>query len=211
MAFTAVVARDGNNASQSMAAWQDLVNSANYPIVSLDTAQSHYRAAASFTPQATAAVTLISVQGSATRTIRIKRIMLGGVATALSDTLFTMRKVSALGAGGTTVAPTIAEMDSSSAAATAVVQHYTTTLKAAGTDIDGPLSFWRQFQATVTTPATAYTHPHSALVFPEGGIMSQAIVLRGTGQYLEIQNANAGNLAAGSVLDYAIEWIEDAS
>lgn len=210
MAFTPIVARDGNNASQSMAAWQDLVNSANYPCVSQDSAQSTYRVAASFTPQATAAVTVISIQGSATRTIRVKRILLGGAATALSSTLFTLIKTSALGAGGTTVAPTVAKVDSGSGAATAVVQHYTTTLKAAGTAIDGNLSYFRLFQTTVTTPTVAYSDPQ--VIFPEkGGVGGQSLVLRGTAQYLEIQNANAGNLAAGSVLDYMIEWVEDAS
>ena len=211
MAFTPVVARDGNNAAQSMAALQDLAG-VNYPQVGTDSTQQTYRASASFIPTATAGVALFNIQGSATRTIRIKRIMVGGVATALSDTLFSMRKVSALGAGGTAVLPTIAKVDSGSAAATAVVTHYTTTLKAAGTDIDGPLSFWRQFQGTVTTPATAYVHPHSSLVFPEGNSpIGQSIVLRGVAQYLEVQNSNAGNLAAGSVIDYMIEWVEDNS
>src|SRR6266545_1587323 len=111
MAFTPVVARDGNNAAQSMAALQDL-SSVNYPQVGMDSTQQTYRASASFTPTATAGVALFNIQGSATKTIRIKRIMLGGVATALSDTLFTMRKVSALGAGGTAVTPTIAKLDS---------------------------------------------------------------------------------------------------
>ena len=45
---------------------------------------------------------------------------------------FALQRVTSQGAGGTTVSPTIAKLDSNSAAATAVVSHYTTTLKATG-------------------------------------------------------------------------------
>jgi len=208
MAFTPVIARDGNNAAQSMAALQD-ANSVNYSMVNLDSTRPTYRASASFTPQATAAVTVISIQGSATKTVRVKRIIVGGAATALSDTLFQLVRTSALGAGGTTVNPTIAKLDTNSAAATAVVAHYTTTLKAAGTTV-GVLSTVRLFQDTVTTPTVA--SKEAAFLYPERGMpVGQAIVLRGTSDFLEVQNQNAGNLAAGSVLDYVIEWEEDAS
>lgn len=210
MAFTPVVARDGNNAAQSMGAFQD-ANGVNYAAMSLDTARPTYRFSGSFTPQATGAVTVLSIQGSATKTVRVKRIMLGGVATALSDTLFQLQRTSALGAGGTAVNPTAAKMDTSTAAAaTAVVAHYTTSLKAAGTAVGGPLATMRVFQDTVTTPTVASRE--ATMVFPERGApIGQAIVLRGIADFLEIQNINAGNLAAGSVLDYVIELEEDAS
>lgn len=209
MAFTPVIARDGNNAAQSMAAFQDLAN-VNYPAVSLDSNQQVYRASASFTPQATAAVTVISIAGSASKTVRIRRILLGGSATALSSTLFILQRSSALGAGGTAVPPTVAKLDTQSATAVALVNHYTTTLKAAGTGVGGPLSSFQLFQTTVTTPTVAYAEP--LLCFPERGAQGgQSIVLRGAADFLEIQNANGGNLAAGSILQYMIEWVEDAS
>ena len=81
MAFTPVIARDGNNAAQSMAALQDLAG-INYSMVSLDSTRQVYRASASFTPQATAGVTVISIVGSATKTVRVKRILLGGIRNA---------------------------------------------------------------------------------------------------------------------------------
>lgn len=209
MAFTPVVARDGNNANQSMGALQDAAG-INYPLTSMDSAMPTYRVSDSFTPTATGGVTVISIQGSASKTVRIKRIMIGGSATALSSTRFKLVKTSALGAGGTTVTPTVAKLDSASGAATAVVQHYTTTLKAAGTPIDGDLTNFQLFQTTVTTPTVAYAEMQAA--FPEkGAVIGQSIVLRGTAQYIEVQNANGGNLAAGSILQYVIEWAEDAS
>lgn len=214
MALTPVLIRDGNNASQNMDALQDPVGN-NVSLVSVDSTRATYRASASFTPQPTAAVTLFSVTGSATKTVRIKRVLLGGASTALSVApIIALQRTSALGAGGTTVVPTTALLDrgtgASYAASTAVVQHYTTTLKAAGTGVGGPLSTVRLFSDTVTTPTVASRA--ATVLFPEGGApIGSAIVLRGASDFLEVQNINAGNLAAGTVLEYMVEWEEDAS
>lgn len=211
MAFTPVVVLNASNASTSMGAFQD-ASSVNYPAYTLDSNMPHYRASTSFTPQATSALTVAALKGSASKTIRVTRVAIGGSATALSSTLFLIRKVSALGAGGTVVTPTVAKLDSESAAATAVAEVYTTTAKAADTAIDGSLCTFQLFQTTVTTPTVAYNE--QMVVFPErggSGMANQAIVLRGTSEILAITNANGGNLAAGSILQVTIEWREDAS
>lgn len=209
MAITPIIVRDGNNAAQSISALQD-PSGYNASMVSLDTGRAVYRAAANFTPQATGAVTLLSIQGSATKTVRIKRIGVGGVATANGQSILQLLKTSALGAGGTAVLPTPTPLDSASAAATAVVQHYTTTLKATGVAIGGPLSM-ANVQLGVTAVPTVAT-PAQTQIFPEfGAPIGQAIVLRGAAQFLELQNVAAANLAAGTVLCYFIEWEEDAS
>lgn len=187
----------------------------NIPLASLDSTQVTYRVSATFTPQATAGVTVITVTGSATKTVRIKRVLLGGVSTALSVApIFALQRTSALGAGGTLVAPTVALLDRGPsavyAAATAVVNHWTTTLKAAGTGVGGAITTQRVFTDTVTTPTVA-SRP-GTMLFPEYGVLiGSAIVLRGTSDFLEVQNVNASNFAAGTALDYVIEWVEDAS
>lgn len=210
MALAPLVVRDGNNAAQNQEMLQGIAGAGNnIPVVSLDTTKNTYRASASFTPFATAPLALVTVIGSATKTVRVKRVLIGGAATALADTLFRLTKVSVIGTGGTAVAPTVAKMDSAATAATAVVQHYTTAAQTTGTVI-GVLSNWRQFIATVTTPATAYVNP-TTLVYPECGVGGQAIVLRGVAEMLQIENFNAGNLGAATVLEYVIEWEEDAS
>jgi hypothetical protein len=216
MALTPLVVRDGNNAAQNQEMLQGVSGAGNnIPVVSLDSTRVTYRASASFTPQATAAVTLITVTGSASKTVRIKRIFLGGASTALSVApIIALQRTSALGAGGTLVAPTVAFLDrgagASYAAATAVVNHWTTTLKAAGTAVGGPISTQRLFTDTVTTPTVA-SRP-GLMLFPEYGMpIGSAIVLRGATDFLEVQNVNAGNLAAGTVLEYFVEWEEDAS
>lgn len=209
MALTPIVVKDGNGASQSMDALQD-ANGISMSIVSTDSTRPTYRVAANFTPQATGAVTLISIQGSATKTIRVKRLGVSGVSTANGQNILALQKTSALGAGGTTVNPTLAQMDSSAAAGSAVVAHYTTTLKAAGTPIGGPLST-ANVQTCVTAVPTVPVLPSTQL-FPEfGAPIGSAIVLRGVAQFLEVQNLAAANLAAGTVLNYFVEWEEDAS
>lgn len=180
-------------------------------IVSLDTAGvAAYRVSANFTPQPTAAVTIITVTGSATKTVRVKRIAISGVSTALSASVFQLQRTSALGAGGTLVAPTVGKLDSGTvAAATAVVNHWTTTLKATGTAVGGPLSMWQQNTSTVTTPTVAVLPTQT--VFPENGQAGSAIVLRGVADILEVQNVTPTNLGAGTVLAYVVEWEEDGS
>jgi len=221
MALTPLVVKDGNNSSAS----QEMLQGAsvagvsgggnNIPIMSLDSTRVTYRASASFTPQATAAVNLFYVTGSATKTVRIQRILLGGASTALSIApIIALQRTSALGAGGTLVTPTIALLDRGAsavnAAATAVVTHTTTTLKAAGTAVCGPISIQRLFTDTVTTPSVASRA--GTMLFPEyGAPIGMSIVLRGATDFLEVQNINAGNLATGTVLEYMVEWSEDAS
>lgn len=210
MALTPIVVRDGNNTAQNMDALQDASGN-NISLVSVDSTRATYRASANFTPQATGAVTIISLQGSATKTVRVKRVMLGGVSTAVSASVYQIVRTTALGAGGTTVNPTIAKLDTSSATATAVAAHYTTTLKATGTGASGPLVTRQVGTNVVTTPATAWIEPLAPL-FPEAGMpVGQAIVLRGAAEFMEIQNVTPANLGAGTVLSYIIEWEEDAS
>lgn len=207
---TAIAVKDGNNAAQTIPTFDDLAGN-KASAVSLDSGRQVYRASANFTPQATAAITIISIQGSATRTVRVKRVFLGGVSTAVSASVFQLVRTTALGVGGTTVNPTVALMDTGSAAATAVVAHYTATLKATGTGAGGPIVTRQVGTNVVTTPATAWIEPIAPL-FPEAGMpVGQAIVLRGAAQFLEVQNLTPTNLGAGTVLSYIIEWEEDGS
>jgi hypothetical protein len=207
MALSTLSARDGNNLAVTVPGMADLAGNIS-PGYTLDNARQTFRATASFTPFATAPIALVSIIGSATKTVRIQRITMGGVATALADTLFRVCRVSAVGTGGTIVAPTIAKHDTNTAAATAVVQHYTTAAQSSGTLVS-VLKTYRQFIGTVTTPATAWIAEQ--VLYPEGPQMGQNLVLRGVGDILEIQNLNAGNLGAATVLEYTIEWVEDAS
>ena len=210
MALTPIIVRDGNNAAQSMDALQDAAG-VNMSVVSLDSTRPTYRASANFTPLVTAAVALISIKGSASKTIRIKRILVGGVSTALSASVLQLQRTSSVGTGGTIVTPTVSKLDTGSAAATAIVQHYTTAAQSAGVAVGGPISTQLITTSTVTTPTVGNFGTPQAM-FPEfGAPVGQAIVLRGAADILEIQNVAPTNLGAGSVLTYMVEWEEDAS
>jgi hypothetical protein len=209
MALTPIIVRDGNNAAQSIAAFQD-PSGYNSSVVSLDNGRAVYRVAANFTPLVTAAVCLIRIQGSATKTVRVRRIAVGGVSTANAQSIYQLLKTSTAGGGGTAVTPTATPLDSASPAATAVVKHYTTAAEATGAAIGGPIAMANVQTCVVTTP-TLMTYPH-AVLFPEiGNPIGQAIVLRGAAQFLEVQNVTPANLSAGTVLCYAVEWEEDNS
>lgn len=210
MAVPALSLLDANGTSRPLGTLKDAAS--NFiPSYTSDNGEATYRASASFTPFATSPIALLTIIGSATAgvAVRIKRIQISGAATALADTLFRLTRISVIGTGGTVVAPTIAKHDTASPAATAVVQHYTVAAQSGGTLVS-VLSNWRQFIATVTTPATAYVDP-THQVFPEAGIMGQALVLRGTADMIQVENFNAGSLGAATVLDYVVEWTESAS
>jgi len=207
---TSITVRDGNNAAQTVASLDDLAGN-KASLTSLDSGRQCYKVSGNFTPTATGAVTMITITGSATKTVRIKRILIGGVSTAVSGSVFQLQRTSSLGAGGTLVAPTVGKLDTASANATAVVNHWTSTLKAAGVAVGGPLTTQYIHTGVVTTPATVLSGFPQAL-FPEfGSPIGQAIVLRGTAEILEVQNVTPANLGAGTVLTYCVEFEEDAS
>lgn len=206
-----VQVKDALNNTATLSTQTDPAGNQAY-VMSTDLAgQAVYRVSANFTPQPTAAVTVITVTGSATKTVRIRRILIGGVSTANAQSIFALQRTTALGAGGTLVAPNVAKVDSGTvAAATAVVNHWTTTLKAAGTATGvGPLATFQVITNVVTTPTIGIT---PVMAFPElGAPVGQSIVLHGVADFLEVQNITPTNLSAATVLFYTIEWVEDAS
>ncbi len=211
MAFAPVTILDGNSASKSMGAFQD-ASSVNYPAYSLDSNMPHYRASATFTPFATAALTIIKLTGSATKTVRVTRVLVGGTATGMAAPIMKLIRVSAIGAGGTAVNPTVAKLDSSVGAATAVATHYTTAANAADTTSEGPLGHYIVGMSITAVPTTNWSE--QLVMFPERGgsaLGGQAIVLRGTSEILAVTNVSPANMAAGTAVTYSIEWREDAS
>lgn len=210
MAFTPISVKDGTGAAQSMGAFQDSGGN-NYPAQSLDNAIPTYRAAASFVPVTTGALTLVQVQGSSTKTVRIKRIVVGGsTATTVATAVWYLQRTSTAGTTGTAVTPTIAKLDTNSPAATAVVTHYTTAAQTVGTLVGGPLSFFTVLLPVTAVPTVAFTI--NQCIFPEyGAPIGQAIVLRGTADFINVVNSAPANFANAPVLQYSVEWTEDAS
>lgn len=210
MATPAISILDGVGTSRSLAMMQDA--SSNFiPSYTLDNARATYRASASRAATiTTTAKTLLTVTGSATKTVRISKIGIWISAATAAEFVLVLQRVSAIGTGGTVVSPTVAKLDTASATATAVVSHYTTGAQSQGTAVGGPINAIDFVQNVTTTAPTFLGSPPIVMLFPEmSAFNGQNIVLRGIADILEVQNVGAtGTTPATS---YFVEWSEDAS
>ncbi len=151
---------------------------------------------------ANTATDIVTISGSATKTIRVLRVWLSGIQTTggIEEVIFYKR--SAANTGGTlTGGIVLVPHDSNSAAATATVNAYTANPTTLGATI-GPLAIFRTQIPTATTTTT-----YNPLIVDYGNRPGQGIVLRGAGQLFTINLA--GVTWAGNVLDINIEWTEE--
>jgi hypothetical protein len=150
----------------------------------------------------TAAAVLIEMTGSATMTIRIKKILMWGNCATKFYAELTLGRATAVSASGGPVAMTPGKMDKNSAAATATVQNYTAAA-VAGSGFaaqDGRI-------LGITPPsASMWAQPCEwDWCLNNDGPM----ILRGTGDVLEIFNNTTG-LGAGTY-GCMVHWEEDNS
>ena len=139
-----------------------------------------------------------AIQGSATKTVKIKRIGFSGTKTTTGQATFGLFLVSLL-SGGTPVSVTPASHDTTSPSATAVVTSYQTG-STPGAILTGQLRYWDVF-----LPATGTGTPTQ--IDEQFGLgPMQSIVLRGTGQYLTF--ACFGGPAGANINPY-ITWTEE--
>ncbi len=160
-----------------------------------------------FTPVASATSPFWSIQGSASKTIRINRIVvtmsaITGTATPFAETL-ALQKYSVLTGGTTGTTPTGALNDSNNAAQTAVVLTYS-AVPTTATAIGGVTR--AELIQTITSSATAYGVTRNEWDF--GDKSNQSLVLRGTAQYFGIHIAALGTTPIATVW---VEWVEDNS
>lgn len=144
---------------------------------------------------------VVAIYGSATRTIRVLRVVVSGTAaTAAQGIAVALIKRSTALAGGTAVNPAVAAFDSNSPTVTATVAHYT-ALGTPGTSAGIVAA------RTVNFPVTTSAFSDRFVVdFTQNN--SQALVLRGTTQGLVV-NLNGVALANATTLSYEIVWTEE--
>ena len=207
---TTLAVKDGNNASQTLTTMTNPAGDQRYA-VSLDTpGVAAYRVAvASAAVITTTTKTIVTIQGSATKTVRVRKIGFSISAGTAAQGVLVLARTTGIGTGGTVVTPTVAKMDSGTvAAATGVVTHYTTGAQSQGAG--GTQLAVTQIQETVTTTAPTFLGQPWQWLFPEAGVCDgSALVLRGTGDYLEIWTATA--IGTTPAFSYMVEWIEDGS
>ncbi len=153
-----------------------------------------------FSPTGTAATDICELRGSASRTVKVRRIYFNGMATTAATDPVAIIKRSTANTAGTGETLVNVPLDSLNAASTAVVEAYTanpTVGTAVGTIADPQFSF-----GTLTT-AGAQAFP-SHLLF---GQLGSPIVLRGIAQAVTV-NLNAQSLS-GIVASCTFEWTEE--
>lgn len=198
-------AQDATPATQQIAALPD--GDASYIFIrSSEHRKSTFRYAGNFTPVATPTDALM-IQGSATKTLRVKRIALGGLATTAGSMPTTLiRRSTQFTTQGTAVFNAIAtpgRHDTNDVAATGVVATIgTANLTAVGATAGN------EGQGRIWLPLV--TAQPSPLVWEFATRQDKALILRGTSDFLFI-NFNGAALPAGGTVDYEIEIEEDAS
>lgn len=174
-------------------------NQGTSPWVTTPKVISTYSASAVAVVPAAAATDVFTIIGSASKTVRIRRISASVTTTAGSGLALTVQliKRSTANTGGTSTTPTVVPYDSTNAAATAVVRNYTAN-PTLGTAVGTVVS--RRARAATTGTEV----PEAVWIF---GGDTQPIVLNGVAQQLSI-NFNGATITA-PVACFTVEWTEE--
>jgi len=154
-------------------------------------------AAVGVTPAATP-TDVVTVYGSATKTVRIKQVIVNGLATTAGTMDVSLVKRTAANTAGTSTAPTIAQFDSTDAAATATAAQYSVNPTSVGAGV--ALATKKLNMGVAGSTGT--------IEFNFANRNDKALILRGTAQGLAI-NFNGGTVPTGGALSYSVEWEEE--
>lgn len=166
------------------------------------TARAVYSSAVTtLTPPATP-TDMVTIIGSATKTIRVLYIELFSTQTLSGTNTFFIVNRSAADTGGTSTTPTIVPWNSGSAAATSVVRQYTVNPAGLGASVGTVMV------AKITTPAAAsLTNDTYIFDFTRNGVAS-GFVLQGAAQTLAL-NFNGAALPSGLAISVNVIWTEE--
>lgn len=157
---------------------------------------------AAFAPVATP-TNVLSITGSATKTIRILRIGISATQTTAGIINIQLNKLSSALTGGTPVAPTgIVPFDSTSPAATATPRTYTANTTGGGA-LTGII---KNVKFTVPLAAVAGA-AQNEYIFNFTSNYSQEVVIRGTSEVVSLTLLGV-TLTGGSICTW-VEWTEE--
>lgn len=165
-----------------------------------------YCASGAFTPPATP-TDLVTIFGSATKTVKVLSMKIGTANTAAGSQIFVLSKRSAVTTAGTAVAATAVPIDSGDAAATATVNHYTAA-PTAGTAVGTLVT--KKVASPVVTPATfaGIVEDTDKEMLPVVSMIAKPVTLRGVAEGLAINFAGAA-LVSGQIHTYNVIWTEE--
>lgn len=173
---------------------------------SSDGAKPTYRAAGfGQVLYSTAAAVVLEIVGSATRTVRVKRIALwlaGNTGKFYAD--LTLLRATTVSGTGVAVVPVIGKHDTMSPTATAVINNYV----AAATSGTGAAVLGGTVLYGGVSTATFIGAPPAGWNFSKQ--QDQALVLRGAADVIQIYN-NTLSFTGSPVYGFEVEWEEDLS
>lgn len=182
------------------------VTTAGATLVSLDGRNPTYCYSVTATAPVATPTAFIVMQGSATRTVRIKRMLITGAATAAGNMPVQLVRRSTAGTVGSAVltAVTAGKRDTNDPAATAVVSTVGTANYTTLGTIVAQLGAQRMSMAALGTGTAA------PVTFNQNVNGEKSICLRGTSDYLTIE-FNGAAVPSGGVVDFEIVTEEDDS
>jgi hypothetical protein len=155
---------------------------------------------ATLTPVATA-TDVVTLTGSASKTIRVTKVCASGIATAASVYDIFLIKRTTADTGGTSTTPTPVQHDSNDAAASGTINLYTAN-PTLGTGIAVRGS--HMILANASTPAWQVT----PTCWQFGDSADEKVALRGVAQQFAINHGGAAVPTGASVM-YTIEWVSE--
>ena len=168
--------------------------------VAPSTAPSTYAASTNGLVLAASATDVFTITGSASKTIRVTKVMFNAIQTTAAQVGVVLLRRSTANTGGTSTAPTAVNYDTANAAATATVAAYTANPTTTGTLV-GNLYVQRVF-----VPGAATASDAQGLSETFGDFGQQPFVLRGAAQQLAINLA--GVSVVGGSANITVEWTE---
>jgi hypothetical protein len=168
--------------------------------IPIDGVRNSYMASISNLDTAATPTDIFTIQGSATKTIRITRLAISGDSSSNDRLNVDLLRRSSANTGGTSSVLTNVKNDSLNPSATAVVRAYTAN-PTLGTLVGLMDSQVLLFPSTAGNVPTEYT-------WEFGTRAAQGIVLRGTSEQIAI---NLGGAAVGTTtaISICVEWVEE--
>lgn len=148
---------------------------------------------------------MIVLGGSATKTIRLLRLVMHYTITSIAQAEFFLIRRSSVNSGGTTATTnrTINLLDSVNAAASATLVYYTANATSLGTSA----AIIKRSKVAVPTPTTFVSNDDGAMLAwdfaARGATLAQLPTIRGTSESLSL-NFNGATLGTG----FAIQFVE---
>lgn len=172
------------------------------PVQSGPSTLATYRASTAFQTPVATPTDIVTIIGSATKTVKIQRIVLHNTQTTAGINKFFLIKHSTADTGSTVVNPTCVPLDSANSAATAVVNQMTVTNPTVGAVVGTIVT------SMALAPAPGATAIGGDTVLFDAKLSAQPICLNGVAQELALNFAGAA-VPAGLTVSLDIEFTEE--